>query len=443
MRRLTGAVSRRGDRQYRPGRSSPCRVLTYSLVAVLAAVAGTTLLSASLAGRYLQERADREIERVRDVSVSPTTAPYAERVPLGPEWMVVRVDRRGRETGRRAGAPGLPSLPRLTADRLDAYARSARPVTVPGGAYRALVVRDTGRGGYRVIARSTADTERAVTRLLRYEAAFGLPLVLAVGAGALGLRRREAQDRRDWERQLRESVATAGHELRNQLTTIAGYTQLAAAAGETDTHRLLRDNALGRATADIQRMASLIDELTLLQRLDLGQPLQWQRVDLAGLCREAVAAARDCHPDHPVRLLIAPGEHTVHGDPQRLHQAVANLLTNARVHTPPGTTTTLGLGTEDGHRVIEVTDDGPGVPPELRPRIFDRFVRGEETTAAGSGLGLSVVAAVAAAHGGTVRLEPSARGAWFRVRLPAAPGERVAPVRAAGLVARLRAGGEV
>ncbi|MFC9634041.1 ATP-binding protein [Streptomyces mirabilis] len=126
---------------------------------------------------------------------------------------------------------------------------------------------------------------------------------------------------------------------------------------------------------------------------------------------------------------MAPGEHTVAGDPLRLHQVVANLLANARTHTPPGTTTTPGLGTEDDHRVIEVTDDGPGVPDALRARIFDRFVRGEGASAGGggstgSGLGLSVVAAIAAiaaAHGGTVMLEPSDRGAWFRVRLPAGP----------------------
>lgn len=103
---------------------------------------------------------------------------------------------------------------------------------------------------------------------------------------------------------------------------------------------------------------------------------------------------------------------------------VANLLANARTHTPPGTTTTLGLGTEDDHRVIKVTDDGPGVPDALRARVFDRFVRGEGAGgggSTGSGLGLSIVVAIAAAHGGTVTLEPSDRGAWFRVRLPAGP----------------------
>lgn len=416
--------------------------MTYGLAtATLAALGGAALLSAWLLAHHLQAQADRDLEKFRDVPLSAPAAPRAESDHMDPDYVVLLLDPRGRVVGRRTGSPDLPDFPRLTADRLGAYAARAHPVTVgPRGQFRALVVRDADQGGYHVIARSTAATERAVNRLLWWQ---GVLLLMTVVAGASRLHRKEAHDRRERERQLWEFVATAGHELRNQLTTIAGYAQLAGAAGESDRHRQMRDKALGRLTGEIQRMASLIDELTLLQRLDLGRPLRWQRVDLAELCREAVAAARDCHPDHPVRLLIAPCEHTVHGDPQRLHQAVANLLTNARVHTPPGTTTTLGLGTEDGHRVIEVMDDGPGVPPELRDTVFDRFVRGEEATAAGSGLGLSVVAAIAAAHGGTVGMEPSGQGAWFRVRLPAAPGERVAPALVPGPVVRSRPRGEV
>jgi signal transduction histidine kinase len=263
--------------------------------------------------------------------------------------------------------------------------------------------------------------ERAVGRLIRFEAALGAILLVAVVAGAWLLCRREARDRQEWERRLWEFQATAGHELRNQLTVISGYTQVARAGREEETQRRVCGTPPGRGVAEIQRMASLIDELCLLSRLDLGQPLRKQRIDLAELCRDAHAVARDCHPEHPVRLFIAPGEHTVRGDPGQLHQVVANLLVNARVHTPPGTTTKLGLGTEDGYRVIEIVDDGPGVPPELRERIFERFVRGEDATAVGSGLGLGIVAAIAAAHGGTVSLEPhgpGAQGAWFRVRLP-------------------------
>ncbi|MCC9706852.1 HAMP domain-containing histidine kinase [Streptomyces sp. MNU76] len=334
------------------------------------------------------------------------------------------LDMRGRVVARHPGGDDLPAFPVLTADRLKAYATRSAPSAF-GESYRAKVVRraEVGRdhqGGYVVTARSTADDRRAVERLLQVETAAALPLLATVLIGARRLGRREVRERQDTERRLREFMAAAGHELRNPLTTISGYAELAR-LGDAG-HEPMRQEALGRITTEVGRMSTLIDELVLLTRLDFGQPLRLTCVDLAQLCRDAVSAARDCHPDRPVRLLLAPGDHTVTGDPLRLHQLVANLLANARVHTPPGTTTTLGLGTEDGHRVIEVLDDGPGIPDELRARLFDPFVRGEETRAAGSGLGLSIVAAIATAHGGVVTLEPSEpshRGAWFRVRIPA------------------------
>jgi signal transduction histidine kinase len=325
---------------------------------------------------------------------------------------------------RYPGSDGLPAFPALTPARLKAYAARATPSAF-GESYRAKVVRvakagRNGEGGYIVTARSTAEDRRAVERLLQIETAAALPLLATFLIGARRLGRREGRERQGTERRLREFMAAAGHELRNPLTTISGYAELAR-VGDPG-YEPMRQEALGRIATEVGRMSTLIDELVLLTRLDLGQPLQLTCVDLAQLCRDAVSAARDCHPGRPVRLLLAPGDHTVTGDPLRLHQLVANLLANARVHTPPGTTTTLGLGTEDGYRVIEVLDDGPGIPGELRDRLFDPFVRGEETRAAGSGLGLSIVTAIATAHGGMVTLEPSHpphQGAWFRVRIPA------------------------
>lgn len=410
----------RRRKPYEPGRDRTARrIVTLWLAATLAALGTLTALSASLLGHYLVVRADEELQRYATnplpVGINGTD--------LFDNCLILVLDARGRVIERYASARNLPSFPSLSPERLAAYARHGRTVAL-GSDYRAVVVRDerTGigrRGAYVVHARSMTDKTRAVRRLVQMEVAVCLPLL---GLGLLVARRFErctARERAEWERRLREFLAAAGHELRNPLATISGYAELARTEGAS--YEGVRQEALGRVAASVRRMDSLIDELVLLSRLDLGQPLELRSVDLAQLCRDAVAAERDCHPEHRIRLLLAPGEHTVTGDPLRLHQLVANLLTNARVHTPEGTTTTLGLGTEDGQRVIEVTDDGPGVPDELRARIFDRFVRGAETRAAGSGLGLSIVAAIAAAHGGSVMLEPSDRGAWFRVRLPASP----------------------
>ncbi|MFM9592476.1 sensor histidine kinase [Streptomyces scabiei] len=438
-------------RPHRAGR----RTVGFWLIATLATLGAVAALSAHTLAQQLTARTDREIARAGALGGfgGPVTAagagarPGAQEVPVpGPEAttaspyapapttspapslgrndLVLVLDAEGRVVERHSGSRGLPAFPALTPARLRTYAARSNPSAF-GGSYRALVVRvpRTDRnhaGGYVVTARATAEDRRAVERLLQVETAAAIPLLATVLFGARRLGRREVREREDTERRLREFMAAAGHELRNPLTTISGYAELARVGDPT--YEPMRQEALGRIATEVGRMSTLIDELVLLTRLDLGQPLQLTCVDLAQLCRDAVSAARDCHPGHPVRLLLAPGDHTVTGDPLRLHQLVANLLANARVHTPPGTTTTLGLGTEDGHRVIEILDDGPGIPDDLRARLFDPFVRGEETRAAGSGLGLSIVAAIATAHGGTITLEPSHashRGAWFRVLIPA------------------------
>ncbi|MGW0577442.1 sensor histidine kinase [Streptomyces sp. NPDC002920] len=418
-----------------PDAASPERIELRAVACLLAAVlvllGAAALLPTRVLSHQFSARTDREIEKFRKAGQSGgLQAPMRNRTDLP-----LLLDITRRVTERHAGASKLPAIPALAPSRSRAYA-GHRDCT-----FRVLALRtqDSGlrsEGGYVSIARSTEDTDRATTRLLQAEAA--VALLLAAGmAVALQLRRRDAKKRHESERRLREFLASAGHELRNPLTVISGYTAIARTTGpvhdpvpsgagvQTQAGEgippYVREEALRRVTIEVARMTSLIDELLLLSRLDLGQEPRARRVNLALLCREAVETERTCHPAQPVRLLIAPGEHTATGDPLQLHQVVTNLLANARLHTPDGTTTTLGLGTEGDYRVIEVTDDGPGVPAELRSRIFDRFTRGNDAAARGSGLGLSIVAAVAAAHGGTATLEPSDRGAWFRVRLPAAP----------------------
>lgn len=419
------------EQPIRPARAGQ-RTVAFWLIATLVTLGTVAALSAHTLARHLTTRTDQEIERSSRLAfpapgnprppASPATRSPAPPTPLlDKNSLVLVLDTDGRVVERYPGSADLPAFPSLTPSRLRAYAARTAPSAF-GDTYRAQVVRTPpadrrDEGGYVVTARSTAEDRRAVQRLLQVETVAAVPLLATVLFGARRLGRRETRERQQSERRLREFMAAAGHELRNPLTTISGYAELARVGDPA--YEPMRQEALGRIATEVGRMSTLIDELVLLTRLDLGQPLQLTRVDLARLCRDAASAARDCHPDHPVRLLTAPGDHTVTGDPLRLHQLVANLLNNARVHTPPGTTTTLGLGTEDGYRVIEVMDDGPGIPRELRARLFDPFVRGEETKAPGSGLGLSIVTAIAAAHGGTVTLEPSHQGAWFRVRLPA------------------------
>ncbi|MFI1710411.1 sensor histidine kinase [Streptomyces griseoruber] len=313
------------------------------------------------------------------------------------------------------GGPPPPVRPTAT------YTTALHPSATGDGRERVAVMRggELSMG----ITGPKASVSGPGTRAMLKLALLLLPLLTAIGLGAQ--LRRERDQRRKSEQRVMAFVATACHELRTPLTAISGYVQLARLGGLADLEKF--DLVMARMTDETRRMSALLDELMLLARLDLGQPLRSEPVNLAQLCREAVADAQACSPHHPIRLTILPGTHAVTGDRDRLYQAVANLLANVRHHTPGGTRTALGLGTEDGFRVIEVSDDGPGIPVELRHSAFERFVHGGQaathapvaSVGGGNGLGLSVVAAIVTAHGGTVSLEPDRRGAWFRIRLPA------------------------
>jgi two-component system OmpR family sensor kinase len=179
-------------------------------------------------------------------------------------------------------------------------------------------------------------------------------------------------------------------------------------------------------------MGVLVDEMLLLARLDQGRPLESAPVDLGRLVADAVSDARAVEPDRPISLdrpEEAPDEVMVQGDEGRLAQLVTNLLANSRIHTPPGTAVHVRLWEEGAVVVLEVTDDGAGLGPEPE-RVFERFYRTDPARArasGGSGLGLSIVAAVSEAHGGraTAGQSPSG-GALIRVEMPrlvaAAPG---------------------
>ncbi|ASW55003.1 cell wall metabolism sensor histidine kinase WalK [Plantactinospora sp. KBS50] len=221
------------------------------------------------------------------------------------------------------------------------------------------------------------------------------------------------------ETRVRQFVADASHELRTPLAAIRGYAELTRRSREEVPPDLA--HALGRVESETTRMTRLVDDLLLLARLDSGRPLATEPVDLSALVVDVVGDAHAAGPAHTWRLDLPPDAVRVCGDDSRLHQAVANLLANARTHTPPGTVVTTGLTEVDGMAELTVTDDGPGIPAELLPEIFERFARGDSSRsrAAGStGLGLAIVAAVVEAHGGTVTVHSRPGRTAFTVRLP-------------------------
>ncbi|NYI04922.1 sensor histidine kinase [Allostreptomyces psammosilenae] len=226
------------------------------------------------------------------------------------------------------------------------------------------------------------------------------------------------------ELRVRRFVADASHELRTPLAAISGYAQLTRRGDERIGPRTT--HALCRIESEAARMTSLVEDLLLLARLDAGRPLEREEVDLARLAADAVGDAHAAAPDREWRLeLPGPGcPVTVLGDATRLHQVLANLLGNARSHTPPGTRVTTEVIGRAGEVMLRVADDGPGIPADLLPHVFERFARADSSRsrAAGStGLGLSIVAAVVHAHGGHAEVTSRPGRTAFTVYLPAAP----------------------
>jgi len=235
--------------------------------------------------------------------------------------------------------------------------------------------------------------------------------------------------RQESEARLRRFVADASHELRTPLTSIRGYAELfrrGAAERPDDLAKAMR-----RIEEESSRMGVLVDDLLLLARLDQGRPLERGPVDLTRVATDAVDDARAATPGRPISL-DAPGRVVVDGDDVRLRQVAANLLANASQHTPPDTAVAVKVRVEDGRALIEVADQGPGLEPEKAERVFERFYRGDPSrarSAGGSGLGLSIVAAIAEAHGGRAELDTApGKGARFRVTLPLSEPSHDPPV---------------
>lgn len=220
------------------------------------------------------------------------------------------------------------------------------------------------------------------------------------------------------ENKLRRFVADASHELRTPLTAIRGFAELhrqGAVVGEDKTKDLIT-----RIEKESIRMSTLVEDLLLLARLDQSREMAQDPVDLNTLLTEAVASAKAAGPNHPIELSLPSAEVFVLGDSQRIHQVVANLLANARTHTPDSSLIKVSLEQGVAETIISVSDNGPGLSESDQERIFERFFRADpsraRTSGEGSGLGLSIVDAVMKAHGGYVSVQSKlGNGATFKL----------------------------
>lgn len=243
------------------------------------------------------------------------------------------------------------------------------------------------------------------------------------------------------EQRVRQFVADASHELRTPLAAIKGYAELSRRdsdeGAEVDEVSASVTHAMSRIESEADRMSSLVEDLLLLARLDAGRPLEDAPVDVSMLAVNAVSDAYAAAPGHAWELDLPPEPVEVRGDEARLHQVVANLLANARTHTPAGTRVTTSVRTTGTWVRVAVHDDGPGVPEALQPDVFERFARGDDARArahGSTGLGLSIVAAVTRAHGGRVELTSRPGDTTFSVLIPAIrPPEHELHPREAGV----------
>ncbi len=252
------------------------------------------------------------------------------------------------------------------------------------------------------------------------------------------------------EARLRRFAADASHELRTPLSAIRGYAEFALRHRGPVPEDVI--HALTRVQSESARMSVLVDDLLLLARLDAGRPLEREPVDLSRLAIDVTSDARVARREHHFRLDLPAEPVLVRGDEHRLHQVLANLMSNAGKHTPPGSTVSVTLHVEAGgpaapadgppedgvlergvrpvwpRAELSIADDGPGIPPELLPELFERFTRADtsrarDRDAAGTstGLGLAIVDAVVAAHGGSITVTSRPGRTWFAIYLPLLP----------------------
>ncbi|MBS9375413.1 sensor histidine kinase [Rhodococcus sp. B50] len=455
--------------------------LRWTLVAALVLLAGIGLLASGVAvtsalQNSLLSRVDRDLEEAartwarpdRPPPAPPLDAPSSRRPPS--PFYVQAVDADGQVlfvVNDESTAPDVPEGP------------TGRPVTVGSagddGPHWRVMSTESISGVVTTVGMSLEETEATVDRLVVLQAGIGTAVLVAlavaggivvrmslrpldevertaaaIAEGDLSERVPERDPRteigrlsvtfnrmlgkiqsafaataaseesaRRSEEKMRRFVADAGHELRTPLTTIRGFAELYRQGASTDTGMLLE-----RIESEARRMGLLVEDLLMLARLDEQRPLDRSPVDLLAVAADGVHGARAVAPDRHVELEIidGPGTPEVLGDDARLRQVLSNLVSNALTHTPPEAEVTVRVGTTESDAILEVVDTGLGLDHEDRERVFERFYRADASrtrASGGSGLGLSIVAALVAAHGGKVEVESEKGvGSTFRVRIP-------------------------
>lgn len=284
-----------------------------------------------------------------------------------------------------------------------------RPLNRVAGTAAEVATIPFGRDNYRIILRATdIDPHTEVGRVGET-----LNRLLDHVDGALA--ERAASDRR-----MRQFITDASHELRTPLASIQGYAELTRQeSGELPN---TTEYALARIEAESHRMGGLVRDLLLLARLDEGQDLQSEDIDLTTVVVHMVHDAEVSGPEHHWRALVPTEAIWVRGDAARLHQLLASLLSNALSHTPPGTTVATSLALHSDKVVLTVSDDGPGIDPQLVPHLFERFVRADKARSreeGHAGLGLAIAESITQAHQGRIRVESTTGRTAFIVELPA------------------------
>jgi two-component system, OmpR family, sensor kinase len=304
-----------------------------------------------------------------------------------------------------------------------------RTVLVTGfvvGALGILIAWIITRRGLRVVDHMVADAETVAAGNLSHRLTAADPRTemgrLSLALNRMVSRLTDAITQRDRQHErLRQFVADAGHELRTPLTAIGGYVQLYESGATPPGEKL--DRAMSRIGSENARLAKLVDDLMVLSRLDEEVGGDRELVELTQLAQDAVDDAEVADTTHPIGL-SARRPLTVVANEGQLRQVLVNLLTNARVHTPRGTAIDVSVAENAGWAVLRVADHGPGIPAEHRQKVFDRFYRADPSRSratGGSGLGLSIVSSIVAAHGGEIRLESEpGEGTAVEVRLPLA-----------------------